>query len=106
MEKKKVYISGKITGLDYNYAYDRFAVAEAVIKEELKYEVVNPMKAVPLDEKKTWEDYMLKDIELLFNCDMIYMLDNWHESKGARIECAIAKNMDKAILFESTFNEL
>lgn len=64
-------------------------------------EVVNPMREVPYEKGKTWEQYMLEDIALLFGCDSVFMLDNWESSKGARIECGIAKEMSKTIIFQS-----
>ena len=37
-------------------------------------EVVNPMREVPYEKDKTWEQYMIEDISLLFGCDSIFML--------------------------------
>jgi len=43
------------------------------------------------------------DIELLFDCDAIYMLNGWEHSKGAKIEKFIAETMGKPIWYEPTF---
>lgn len=104
---KRIYISGKITGLDMLEATSNFQKAESFLIEKYgDIEVVNPMVAVPYEKNKTWEQYMLDDIELLFACDSIYMLNNWEDSKGARVECSIAKELSKTILFqEAALNE-
>ena len=98
----KIYISGKITGLDLREALIKFQDAEShLIMKYDNVEVVNPMREVPYEKGKTWDQYMIEDISLLFKCDTIYMLDNWEDSKGARIECSIAREMSKNILFQS-----
>jgi len=44
------------------------------------------------DEHK-YKEYMIADITALFYCDAIFMLNGWEESKGARIEKFIAKEV-------------
>jgi len=56
------------------------------------YEVVDPSE-VQLDDEATWTDYMRADLKLLLDCDYIYMLDGWEDSKGARIERELAENL-------------
>lgn len=97
----KIYISGKITGLNYNDAAEKFDQAERNIERMDKtYIAINPMKISPYSEKKEWSDYMLDCVTALFNCDAIYMLSDWGQSRGARIEYAIAKELDIKIFFE------
>jgi hypothetical protein len=103
--KQKIYISGKITGLNYRQAYKNFEQAEQLLKS-MDFEVINPMKKVSEKEGKTWEEYMLEDIGLLFNCDGIFMLRNWKDSKGARIEYNIANEKNLMIHFQESLNEL
>lgn len=99
---KRIYISGKITGLDILEAARKFQDAESyLIQNYDNIEVVNPMREVPYEKGKTWEQYMLEDINLLFGCDSVFMLDNWESSTGARVECSIAKEMSKTIIFQS-----
>ena len=98
----KIYISGKITGLELNEARDNFDKAEKYLNEKFPdFQVINPMKEVPYEKDKTWEEYMLEDIKLLFDCYAIFMLTNWNLSKGARIEHAIAMQMGKSINYQS-----
>lgn len=88
----KIYISGKITGLSLVVAEMNFEKVEKIILD-LGHEPINPMKIIPYDPKLTWEDYMIGDIKALFECQAIFMQENWAESKGARIERSIAFEM-------------
>ena len=90
MSRGKVYISGPITGIDFG---NRFAFSCARNALELcGYEVVDPSE-VQLDDEATWADYMRADLKLLLDCDFIYMLDGWEDSKGARLERELAENL-------------
>ena len=95
----KIYISGKITGLPRQETRQRFADAQALL-DEIGFEAVNPMEKGMSDDAP-WEQHMVKDIEILFKCDAIYMMDNWTESKGAQIEYDIANRLGKDVWFES-----
>lgn len=96
---RTIYISGKITGLDIDNAASIFKEAEQNLKSEFK-NVINPMELVPYDDKLTWHDYMVKDIEALLKCDAIFMLKNWGQSKGARVERAIAIELGLEIIYQ------
>lgn len=95
----KIYISGQITGLNYVDAFEKFKTAEKEINEETSHEAVNPM-TLSHDHDQSWENYMLEDIKALFECQAIYMLNNWGSSKGARIERSIAIEMGLEIMYE------
>jgi hypothetical protein len=99
MKIKKVYISGKISGLEFADAYSNFEFAEEYINLLTNHVAVNPMKIEHVHDL-SWESYMVEDIRALFSCDAIYLLSNWEESKGARIEKAIAKEMDIEIIYQ------
>ena len=79
----KIYIRGKITGIEET-APQLFKEAEEFLKAK-GYEVVNPM-TINHDHDKSWLNYMKTDIIALMECDAIFMLENWEESKGALIE--------------------
>lgn len=85
--KGKIYISGKISGIE-EQAGAIFANAESALIDA-GYEVVNPM-TLNHDHDKSWHSYMKEDIKAMCDCDSIYMLDNWTDSKGAIIEHSIA----------------
>ena len=86
--------------MDLEDAKLRFKNAEFFVCNVLCAEPVNPMKEVPYTEGFKWQDYMLKDLELLAKCDTIYMLKNWYDSKGARIEFDFAVAMGVRIIYE------
>lgn len=94
----KVYISGKITGLEQQEAFDNFEKAELEIRE-LGGTPINPMK-IEHKENSNWYDYMEKDLSELLKCDGIYMLHNWGSSKGARIERAVAIELGLPIVYQ------
>lgn len=93
----KIYISGKITGTtDYK---ERFARAEEMLKSR-GHEVVNPCHIDDGGETKPWEWYMKRCIPLLTECDGIYLLKGWSESRGARLEWMVAKGLGMNVLTE------
>ncbi len=94
----KIYVSGKISNLPKPEYESRFRVAEQHLKA-MGYEVVNPLD-LHETSAKTWDDFMITDILHLFKCDGIYMLNNWKDSKGARIEHAIAIECSKKIFYQ------
>lgn len=95
----KVYISGKISGLPMEEVREKFAHAEELLLKT-GFEVVNPLKN-GLAPEDAWIRHLAKDLELLHSCDAIYMLDDWHESKGAQHEHDFALREGKCILDES-----
>ena len=97
---KKVYIAGKITGLDYNETFKKFERAEIALREQ-GFEPINPMKKPSEQKDKSWSEYMCEDMHYLFGCDAIFLLSDWFDSKGARIEFAIARELELDILFDN-----
>lgn len=95
----RIYISEQITGLPINEATEKFLTAEKELKRQ-GFTPVNPMKVSPYEANKTWKQYMMDDIDVLFDCHAIYMLNNWQKSKGARIEFQIAKELGLEFHFE------
>ncbi len=85
----KIYIAGQITGLDFALACSLFESAEVYLSQ-LGYEPLNPTKIAQVADHKTWVDYMCEDMPHVLTCDAFFMLHNWKESRGARIEHAIA----------------
>lgn len=101
----KIYISGKITGLPIKKTRAKFRYHESILTMK-GYNPVNPfkIKCFIRNSEKPWIDYMREDIGELLTCDAIYMLKDWGQSKGARIEYQIAKELGLQILFEGEFN--
>lgn len=89
----KVYVSGKITGLeDYE---KHFNDAEKKLKL-LGHKVMNP---AALAKGFEWDDYMPICFAMINACDMVYMLPNWEDSKGAKLEKHYAESMGKRIKY-------
>ena len=100
--RKRIYISGKITGLDLKDARDNFYDAAFTLWWN-GYNPVNPMRETYFFNrigKLPWCVYMFFDIILLLQCRGIYMQSNWRESRGARIEYRIAKFLNYESIFE------
>ena len=104
VKEEKVYISGKITGLDLDYVNKKFNNSEEFLHSLGYDDIINPMKYSPIVEDKTWEEYLIEDIKILFECDVIYLQNDWGTSKGARLEYAVAKEIGLRFLFENDFN--
>lgn len=85
----RVYIAGKISGLNYEEVCDKFEKAEKKLKNFGI--VINPCKIVP--EECDWDTAMDICLSALAKCDTIYLLTDWKESKGARIEKAKAEEL-------------
>lgn len=98
MNKQKIYISGGISGYDIEERRATFAkIEEQFVKQG--YDVVNPLKnGVPVNA--SWDKHLRKDIATLVECDAIYMLKDWHKSKGAKLEFDIAIQLGMEIIFE------
>lgn len=98
----KIYIAGPISGLDYEKAKANFETAEEFLRI-LGYEPVNPMKENGLDgdgEEHPWVEYMKRDIPLLMNCEGIYLLFGWWNSRGANVEHRLARDLGFKVLHE------
>jgi hypothetical protein len=99
----RVYISGKISDLDWNEVKRKFSQASAYLKQK-GYQVENPVKYA--SPSMTWEECMKIDIAILVNCDAIALLPYWINSRGARLECKIAKSLGlKIIKLPPCFNQ-
>ena len=92
--QKKIYLSGKISD-DPNYR-EKFAHKEKELTEQ-GHLVFNPAKH---PDMFTWEQFMELDLKALGNCDSIYLLSDWQESRGAKIEYDEAVRLGKEIIFE------
>lgn len=100
---KLAYISGPITGRTETVYVSAFAKAKEKLKQA-GYEPVNPLELPHLHDK-SWTSYMGEDIKELLQCQAIYMLPDWKESKGARIEHAIACELGMEIIYSTEWKE-
>ncbi len=101
MSVKKIYISGRISGLPIGEVIAKFKEAEQKIRH-FGFEPVNPFdNGLPLEAE--WADQMGRDIAMLLRADSIYMLPDWRESRGATIEYLIARQMHMKVFLAETF---
>lgn len=95
---QKIYISGPITGWPIDMCRVRFEAAEFLLRMQ-GFEPVNPMKN-GLPEDAPYDEHMKRDLEMLAECDAIYLLNGWERSKGCRIELQEAIKANKRITYE------
>jgi hypothetical protein len=86
---KKIYLSGKITGDPY-YAI-KFKSAEYPLTKA-GYMVVNPCLVVPAN-CASWTEAMKLALREMLVCDGVALLPDWKNSKGAKIEERLARNI-------------
>lgn len=86
LKKKRVYISGPMTGLP-GLNFPSFN-AEALRLEGMGYDVVNSVDLCVNSTSR--EECMRIDLAALLTCDMIALLPGWQKSMGARLEVNLA----------------
>ncbi len=85
----KIYISGPISGLPFEKVERNFNDAEIRLQEQ-GYEVVNLLDN-GLTKDHSWSEHMRTDLKLMLDCDAIYLLKGYQDSKGAMIEYDLAR---------------
>jgi hypothetical protein len=90
MKQKKIYIAGKISGLPEEMYKEKFGVASLNLQLE-GYLPQNPVEICSDIESDDWSDYIEYCLEVLSACDGIYLLNDWQESRSARIEKKVAE---------------
>lgn len=99
MSKRKIYISGPMTGIEPSEYRRRFREAEAILRRH-GYGVINPCRVwvcrwtwlfrlmnVLLGKRLTYAVILAYDLILLMTrADGIVMLPGWQASRGAQIE--------------------
>ena len=100
----KVFISGKMTGLSHEEYQAKFDAAAQRLRAE-GYEIFNP--SVPQwndamhDSGMSYGDILIEDFKKIQECDALYMLDNWRDSKGATAEHAFATAIGMKIMYSN-----
>lgn len=90
----KAYIAGKITGYKNYKAKFQEAV---IVLESAGYKVMNP---AVLPEGFEFEEYMKICFAMIDACCVVYMLDNWKDSRGANLEHLYAEATKKPIIYQ------
>ena len=99
----KIFISGKITGLNYGEVVSKFTKAQRKLTDQ-GHDVVDPNGLNKGLHGGSWEheDYMRITLAALSLCDAIYMLSDWKHSPGARMEHERAEALGLEIMYEAT----
>lgn len=97
MKKKKIYISGPVSGVDAEEARMRFRAAEVRLFCE-GHDVVNPMRLC--SSGWDWVRSMRVRLSHLLGCDAVYMLKGWKGDRGARLEHFVALKLGMGITVE------
>ena len=94
----KVYIAGKVTGLEKADIFKKFYESGKHLKKD-GHLVMSPA-VLALNECFEHEDYMHICYAMIDVCDAVYMQKDWQQSKGARMELQYAKDWKKQIIYE------
>lgn len=94
MNNKYTYIAGKISGENYEECVAKFKGAENTLKK-IGLIPINPMNYTTPD--MSWKECMRIAIRKLMECDNIYLLPDWEQSKGAKIEHDLAEQLELTI---------
>ena len=111
----KVYISGPMTDPKTGRVTDEnimaFVRAYALLKKEKYQKIVSPTRVCVcrwpwmyrlleriVGVETAYRLVLLYDIILLMQCDMIYKIPGWKESRGAQIESCIAYHFNLWVL--------
>ena len=101
---KRIYIAGKMNGLNRKEWMRNFANAELTLVRDLHYHpeaIINPARLACLFPNLPDKVYARVDMDLLDACDAIYLQTNWTNSNGARKEYLFVVANGKDIIFES-----
>jgi hypothetical protein len=88
----KIYIAGKVTGLEPAVANPKFDGAEVVVKA-MGHKAVNPIKVIKKycdPETVTWGEAMRVLIPHMLASDAVCILPCWAKSRGAILERYLA----------------
>lgn len=92
----KLYLSGPMDNVeDFNHP-----LFHRVAKEfrDANFAVCNPAEFFDGDKTRQRKEYMREAFKYVLEADTIVLLPGWENSKGARLEAAMATELDLAIM--------
>lgn len=98
---KTIFISGPISSVPN--AVERFDAVVKEFEDAEDYCIINPMglmkvyNHIPITD---WEFWNKLTIKLLVDCDVIYLMKGWENSKGCLLEKQIAEALKMEIWYE------
>ncbi|KKN62176.1 hypothetical protein LCGC14_0514550 [marine sediment metagenome] len=102
-----IYIAGKYrdtTSIDkLNNINHHTRVAYKLLLEG--WAVFSPIMNTAHFDDLSQEIIMSNDLEILSRCDAIYVLNNWEDSRGAKMELAVARKLKMEIYYEENIKQ-
>lgn len=107
MKYLSLYIAGPMRGyLDFNRK--EFYKAEDNLNAKGIYKIINPctsddelgLTPKELESNDGLRIVMSRDLSDIATCDVIYMLNGWEKSEGAKIEHSLATMLSMTILYQ------
>ena len=94
----KVYIAGKVTGLEKAEVFKKFNESVNQLKKQ-GYITMSPA-VLASNEGFEHSNYMHVCFAMIDVCDAVYMQKDWWDSKGARMELQYARKFKKKFFYE------
>ncbi len=91
----RVYLSGPMTGYPL-HNYPAFREARDQLRAE-GFTVLCPAEAGYV-EGWTWAQYLRRDLVMVCDADAVVTLDGWENSKGARLDVHVARNLGMPVV--------
>lgn len=100
----RVYVAGKISGLEIKEFKDNFLRGVAKVKElgVKDSDIINPARYTI--DFGNWNEYMRLCLSRLLECDTIFMLKDYETSAGAKFELLTAQTLGMKVIKESEVN--
>lgn len=87
-----------------NHNYPKFFKHEERLRQ-VGYTVVNPARLNKAGE--SWTTCLRNDLfHIVTKCDTMALLNDWHDSRGARLELAVALRLEMNVIDAHTFRPL
>nr|WP_321409294.1 DUF4406 domain-containing protein [uncultured Carboxylicivirga sp.] len=107
----RVYIIGRVgngsvnlTDEVYKSAFDKFQRIERKLLNA-GFEVRNPMKYVPRNIP-SWHAAMDICLPILCQCNAVYLIEDFKNSKGGRLEYYLANELNKRLITDEVVEEM
>ena len=104
---KIIYISLPITGHEDTYEHRLDDAVEYVKGKYPEYERIITPKVVAENIERAYfqfqpkyKEYLLSDLEVIYDCDAIFMCNGWENSKGCKSEHAFADAIGLTMLYQ------
>ncbi len=90
-----IYLSGKMSNLP-DHGFGLFEKATKDLRDK-GFKVVSPHELDGGDVSQTWTYYLKRDLKAMLDCSAVVVLDNWTDSKGAKLEVSTAQQLELPI---------